>query len=102
MKCLNMFIPAGSRQALADLLLSLPEVAAFTFFHVEGHYPEQYRDPDMTVRDRVVGYVPRVRVELLLEDEAVAPVLAAIDGEDIGCRGQGSYWVTEVQQMGRL
>jgi nitrogen regulatory protein P-II 1 len=97
-----MFVPAGSRQALADLLLGLPEVTSFTFFHVEGHYPEQYRDPDMTVRDRVVGYVPRVRVELLLEDGAVEPVLQAIEHEEIGCRGQGSYWVTDVQQMGRL
>jgi nitrogen regulatory protein P-II 1 len=102
MKCLNMFIPAGSRQALADLLLSRPEVVSFTFFQVEGHYPEQYRDPDMTVRDRVVGYVPRVRVELLLEDDAVDSVLATIHARDIGCRGQGSYWVTEVMQMGRL
>jgi len=56
----------------------------------------------MTVRDRVVGYVPRVRVELLPDEACVDGVLAAIHAEDIGCRGQGSYWITEVQQMGRL
>lgn len=101
MKNLTLVIHAGAQQALADHLRTLDQVQGFTFTHVEGHSGRSEADPFLSARDKVVGYVPRVRVDVLLVDEDVAPVLASLSEEE-GFSGQGMYWVCPVEQEGRL
>lgn len=101
MKSLTIVIHAGAQQALADSLRALDQVPGFTFTHVEGHSGHSDADPFLSERDKVVGYVPRVQVQLLLEDADVGAVLAALLAQE-GFRGQGIYWVSPVEQMGRL
>ncbi len=52
--------------------------------------------------DKVVGYVPRVRVDILLDDTDVDAVIDALRDPETGIRGQGVFWVTSVDQHGRL
>lgn len=94
-------IHAGVQQALADTLRTLEQVQGFTFTHVEGHSDHSEADTFLSARDRVVGYVPRVRLDLLLADADVSAVLAALLAEG-SFTGQGIYWVSPVEQMGRL
>ena len=61
---------------LADTLHGLKQVRGFTFTDVEGHGAKDGGDATLSARDDVVGYVPHVRVDILLEDEDVADVLA--------------------------
>lgn len=102
MKILTLVVHAAVRQDLADILRGLPQVSGFTFTDVEGHGPQTDSDPFLSARDRVVGHVPRVRVELLLDDADVDPVLGAICGAACSARGQGVYWLTPVERHGRL
>ena len=54
----------------------------------------------MTVRDRVVGYVPRVRVDLLLlDEEAVDRVLRALAVHKVEI-GRGIWWVVSLERQG--
>lgn len=101
MKNLTLVIHAGAQQALADYLRTLDQVQGFTFTHVEGHSDHSEADPFLSARDKVVGYVPRVRVDVLLVDEDVDPVLASLSAEE-GLSGQGIYWVCPMEQQGRL
>lgn len=101
MKNLTIVIHASAQQALADHLRTLEQVQGFTFTHVEGHSDQSENDPFLSARDRVVGYVPRVRVDVLLADADVGAVLAALQSQD-GFQGQGIYWVSPVEQQGRL
>lgn len=101
MKSLTIIIHAGAQQALADKLRTLEQVQGFTFTHVEGHSEQSDSDPFLSARDRVVGYSPRVQVVALLADADLSTVLAALLAED-SLHNQGIYWVSPVDQMGRL
>ena len=102
MKNLTLIVHADVEQALADTLRSLKQVSGFTFIHVEGHGAQDGRDATLSARDRVVGYTPQVRVDILLEDSDVDDVLQALRAADCGGAGRGIFWITPVEQRGRL
>lgn len=102
MKNLTIIVHASAQQCLADSLRALAPVHGFTFTHVEGHSEHSDEDPFLSARDKVVGYIPRVRVDvLLMEDADVAIVLAALQVKR-NLHGQGVYWVSAVEQQGQL
>jgi nitrogen regulatory protein P-II 1 len=102
MKNLTLIVHADLRQALADVLRGLKEVESFTFTSVEGHGPQDERDPQLSARDRVVGYTPHARVDIVLEDDDVNAVMEALRESRCGVAGRCVYWVTPVAQHGRL
>ncbi len=102
MKNLVLIIHASMQQDLADHLRTLNQVTGFTFSHVEGHGSQVEHDPLLSVRDKVVGYTPRVRVDILLENADVADVLSGISQNLPGIKGHGVYWVTDIDRHGRL
>ena len=102
MKHLTLIIPTSAQQDLADHLRTLEQVSGFTFSHVEGHGVQVESDPFLSARDKVVGYTPRVRVDILLEEIDVDSVVATLRSKTHGVEGHGIYWVSAVEQNGRL
>jgi nitrogen regulatory protein P-II 1 len=102
MKNLMLIVHADIEQALADTLRSFAQVAGFTFTRVEGHGSQDEHDAALTARDRVIGYTPHVRVDILLKDEDVDEVLQALRTADCGLAGRGMYRVTAVEIHGAL
>lgn len=103
MKHLTLIIHTNAQQDLADELRNLEQqVTGFTFSHVEGHGVQVESDPFLSARDKVVGYTPRVRVDILLEDGNVESVLDTLRSTTYGVEGNGIYWLTAVEQSGRL
>ena len=102
MKHLTLIIHTNVQQDLADQLRSLAQVTGFTFSHAQGHGVQLESDPLLSARDKVVGYTPRVRVDILLEDGDVESVLDTLRKTTYGVEGNGIYWVTAVDQSGRL
>jgi len=102
MKMLTMIVYADIKQALADTLRGLPQVQGFTFTHVEGHGVKDSRDATLSARDHVVGYVPHVRVDIILQEKSVVEVLDALRQSQCGLAGRGYYWITEVERQGQL
>ncbi len=102
MKNLTLIVHADTEQALADVLRGLPMVSGFAFTHVEGHSTQDDGDPALSARDRVVGYTPHVRVDMVLEEGDVDAVLDALRKSHSGVTGRGHYWITAVEREGRL
>jgi nitrogen regulatory protein P-II 1 len=102
MKNLMLIVHADIQRALADTLHSLEQVSGFTFMQVEGHSPQDEYDPALSARDRVIGYTPHVRVDILLEDKDVDDVLQALRNDDCGLLGRGIFQVTAVEKQGAL
>ena len=101
MKNVTLVVHAEIEQALADLLRALPAISGFTFTHVEGHGTQDENDPALSARDRVVGYTPHVRVDIVVADEDVDPLLNALRESRAGLAGRSVYWITPVE-YGRL
>jgi nitrogen regulatory protein P-II 1 len=99
---LTLIVNVHVQQELADALRGLAKVEGFTFTPVEGHGPQDETDPRLSARDRVVGYTPHVRVDLMLADGDVDAVLAAVRAAGGGAAGRGVYWVTPISEGGRL
>lgn len=102
MKNLTLIVHADIEQALADTLRSLPQVRGFTIAQVEGHGARSDHDTVLAARDRVVGYTPHIRVDIVLANEVVEEVLNALRTSDCGVVGQGVYWITGVDAFGGL
>ena len=102
MKNLTLIAHADIKQVLADTLRSLKQVTGFTFTQVEGHGVRDEYDPALSARDRVIGYTPHVRVDILLKDEDVEDVLKALCTADCGLAGRAIYQITAVEKQGAL
>ncbi len=102
MKHLTLIVHTNVQQDLANELRSLKQVSGFTFSHVEGHGQQVESDAFLSARDKVVGYTPHVRVDILLQDDDVNSVLDTLRSTTRGIEGQGIYWVSAVEQNGRL
>ena len=103
MKNLIMIVHANFQQDLADSLRSLDVVESFTFTHIECHEPHRHEyDRSLSAREKVVGYTPRVRIDVFLQESDVPTVLNEIRKRTNSDEGLGVYWVTTVEEHGQL
>ncbi|MDX2502975.1 MAG: DUF3240 family protein [Gammaproteobacteria bacterium] len=102
MKHLTLIIHTDIQQDLTEQLRNLNQVTGFTFSPVEGHGIESENDAFLSARDKVVGCIPRVQVDILLEDDEVNLVLNSLQKTTHNIEGNGIYWITDVVQSGRL
>ena len=102
MKLLTLIVHTDVQQDLTRLLYSMDQVSGFTFTHVEGHGEEEESDKFLSAKDKVIGYAPRVRVELLLNDNDVDSVLTMLSAREHNIAGQGIYWVIPAEKGGHL
>ena len=102
MKILTLIIHTDAQKVLVDQLRTLEQAPGFTFSHVEGHGTEIESDAFLSARDEVVGYTPRIRVDILLEDTNVDIVLTKLREAENGITGQGHFWITSVEKEGQL
>lgn len=102
MKVLTIIVHTNVQQELSDLLHTMDQVSGFTFSHVEGHGTETENDSFLSARDDVVGYIPRIRTDILLEDTDIEVVLNRLSDKENNITGQGIYWVTPVEKGGHL
>lgn len=102
MKHLVLIIHAGLKQSTADELRKLEIVDEFTFTNIEGHGVQSEGLANLSDRDKVVGYIPQLRVDIILEDSKVESVLAIFNtGENLEHK-QNMFWVTNIESMGRF
>lgn len=102
MKILTLISHTSAQQDLADHLRTLPQVTGFTFTHVEGHGAQSEDDSFLSARDKVVGFTPHVRLDILLEDDVVDTILDVLRHVENSIIGQSVYWVIPVEQGGHL
>lgn len=101
MKKISIVVHTSLQQELADLLRSL-QLDSFMFSHIEEHSSQQEQDVFLSARDKVVGYVPKVRVDVILEDERARTFISEIQSSKISFKGKDMYWITKVEESGVL
>lgn len=101
MKKLSMVVHSSLQMELADCLRSL-QVETFMFSHVEEHSSQLEHDPFLSARDKVVGYVPQVRVDVILSDERARSILDDLRSLNSPFKGKGIYWITDLEESGEL
>jgi len=99
MKNMVLIIHEKLQQDVADQLRE--RIPGFTFSRAEGHGDHSTDDVMLSARDKVVGYIPRVRVDILLDDHEVAGVVELIR-QVPGIAGHSVYWVNDVIESGRI
>jgi nitrogen regulatory protein P-II 1 len=102
MKHLTLIIHTDIQQEVTEQLRDLELISGFTFTLVEGHGVEPEKDAFLSARDQVVGHIPRLRVDILLEDDKVDLVLNTLRNEITGIKNNGIYWLTNVLDNDRL
>jgi len=101
MKKLSIVVHTSLQQELADCLRSL-KMKSFMFSHIEEHSSQVTHDALLSARDKVVGYVPKVRVDILLEDNRAKALLSELKGSGVSFAGKGIYWISDIGEAGEL
>ena len=101
MKKLSIVVHTSLQQELADCLRSL-KLKNFMFSHIEEHSSQSKQDAFLSARDKVVGYVPKVRADILLEDERAGTLIDELRGSGVSFAGKGVYWICDVGESGEL
>lgn len=102
MKCLTVVAHSACREALLDCLARNDRVAGYTLSPAEGHSRRSGEDPFETERDLVEGFSPRVRVEIIVQDEDIAGLRDALHTLHHEGRRLGVWWVTSVLNHGEF
>ena len=102
MKCLTLIVHASAKRDLADRLRNITGVEGFTLVPCEGHSAETWHEPFQSIRDRVVGYVPRVRVDVVLDDARLNNVVEALKTNEKERARIGIWFVTDILETGAL
>ncbi len=101
MKKFSMIVHSSLQQTLADFLRNM-QLDSFMFSHIEEHSRQQEHDALLSARDKVVGYVPKVRVDVLLESDRIDTLLHELRNSNVSFNGKGAYWVIDIEQSGEL
>ena len=101
MKKLSIVVHTSLQQELADCLRSL-KLKSFMFSHIEEHSSQSKQDALLSARDKVVGYVPKVRMDVILDDERAKTLIDELRDSEVSFAGKGVYWVCDVGDMGEL
>jgi len=101
MKKLSIVVHESLQQGLADYLRS-QQLETFMFNHIEEHSSHVEKDSFLSARDKVVGYVPQVRLDVIINDEKIKSLLDNLRSTDCTFKCKGIYWVTDVDEFGEL
>lgn len=101
MKKFSMVVDSSQQQELADILRGL-QLESFMFSHIEEHSAQDESDVFLSARDRVVGYVPKMRLDVILEDVRAEAFLDEIRDSKFTCSGKNIYWITDLEESGKL
>ena len=101
MKKLSIVVHTSLQQELADCLRGL-RLDSFMFSHIEEHSSQLKQDAFLSARDKVVGYVPMVRADIILDDDRAGTLIDELRASGMSFTGKGIYWVTDVGQLGEL
>jgi len=102
MKCLTLFLHASAEGDVLDCLRAHPRVSGFTLVACQGHSTSGSGGQEETTMDHVVGFVPRIRIEVILEDDQVQEVLSGLKS-CLGDQGSHGIWtISPVQDWGSL
>lgn len=88
-------IPPELEEDLIDYLLSLTGVNGFTSYETRGHGS----DADLSIAEQVSGRRKRMQFELLLQEDAIAELIAGLAsavGRDI------AYWQQVIAHVGHV
>ncbi len=100
MKNLSIIVHTTQQQTLADILRKL-ELPVFSFIHIEEHRSQAENDLQLSARDKVVGYIPKVRMDAIVDDDDCNRILDEIRAA--GFNGNnGVYWISPINDMGEL
>jgi len=99
---LTLLADVSIKQTLSDVLRNEPDVERFIFTHVEEHSHQLEQDSLLTEQDKVVGYIPRIRVDILLDESALDKVRKDLCAPDSGLSGRCRYMVTPVIESGGM
>ncbi len=101
MKKFSMVIHSSQQQELADILRGL-QLESFMFSHIEEHSAQDKHDVFLSARDRVEGYVPKARLDIILDDDRTGTILDEIRDSKFPCSGKNIYWITDLEETGKL
>ncbi|MBU1069698.1 DUF3240 family protein [Myxococcota bacterium] len=102
MKCLSIVIHEAARENLVDQLSSNPAVRHWQVVQAQGRYTSGHLNPFETTSDKVSGNIPRVRFDILIDEQHIPPIVELLRMCKSCVKGRGLYWVTDLQDFGEF
>ena len=102
MNMILAFLPPYRLERVALRLHALPGFPGMTVSEARGHGHEKGQD-DQDSRSEMTDYTPTVRIEIVVPDEFVEPIMSTIyEAAHTGERGDGKVYVLPVSDALRI
>lgn len=101
MKNVSIIIKFSIKDELSDILKKESYINSFTLTSTECHNRQCEVDPQFSDRDLVVGHIPKIKVEVQIEDEYLDQLLEILKGVG-GLKGNCSLYVTSLDTFMQL
>ena len=98
MKIFTLIIHENCQEDLSDALKMTDLAQHFIFTEVKGHDGIHAPSEALSMRDQVVGYLQKIKIDILVDDKNIKGLLDVILSVN-GIPGQSSYWVTSVEKI---
>jgi hypothetical protein len=88
-------VPPSLEEAVVDCLLTLESEHGFSSLNVNSH---DYKNGNLSSAEQVTGRQKRIRFQMYVPEDGLAPLLAQLKGEFSGAGI--NYWVMPVVENG--
>ena len=100
MKEIKAIIRPNKLTVLRDALVALPGFPGMTVSKVEGCSAPSRHISRQRIKDELTDYSPKVRVEIVVPDEAAEAIFQRItEIAQTGHYGDGLVWITDVEKV---
>lgn len=100
MKEIKAIIRPNKLAVLRDALVALPGFPGMTVSKVEGCSAPSRHISRQRIKDELTDYSPKVRVEIVVPDEAAEAIFQRItEIAQTGHYGDGLVWITDVEKV---
>lgn len=100
MKEIKAIIRPNKLAVLRDALVALPGFPGMTVSKVEGCSAPSRHVSRQRIKDELTDYSPKVRVEIVVPDEAAEVIFQRItEIAQTGHYGDGLVWITDVEKV---
>jgi len=100
LKLLTIIVHEQAKDSLVEILNSHEDVTSWIITTTEGHAFGTKDNPFETARDLVLGYVPRLKFEIVLSESALEDVVDRISLCKSCIEGTGLWYSTSLHDYG--
>jgi nitrogen regulatory protein P-II 1 len=102
MKILTLYVHKATKQKILDKISRFEQIKGCYMTSIEGYFEGIGSNPFESKRDLVVGYTPRLKLDIMIETDNIDYLLKKILSCTSCAEGKGIWTIQDLDKWGKL